>query len=300
MLNTIFSALGVMVLIGGGYIVLVLLSMVFNSDISEFKSKFNNEYEMYVNDLEVVEISNNEKALPYEFNSDTGEIEGSSQKTLSDDGAIADVIRFFSGDPEKSVEVLLREGNSSSLVFKKNEVYEFDGYKLGSKVGEFSNPALDLIRHVMPVNEKYVLVNGDRINAPYADPYLWQVEVKTLKKEILTEDPFFSHSRPPKIFIPDGYNGVVIVYYVGSYSFGYGGGSSVPKFSVIRVYNNKYHEGKDIAKFAYKAGTIVDARWEKDALILTGDPSKPDGKKSARRPARVWKIGDKQELTDVL
>lgn len=264
--------------------------MVFNFQITGTLANLSSEYKKLVEDIDISEISHNEIALPYQFSYDTGEKEGSKTMVLSSDGKIENDRRWFDDDPRQNIEVLIRSENENSLVFKGNKIYLFDDFKLGPELGTFSNPSLKLIRHVMPVNNRYILVAGDREEATYADDYLWQLDTQTIEKTILTKDPFYSFSRPPKIFMPEGFNGIVIIYYVGSHSFGFGGGSSVPKESVLRVYNNQYPEGQDLVRFYYKAGTIVDVKWNDNSLILTGDPSKPDGAEKYRKPARVWQV----------
>lgn len=51
-----------------------------------------------------------------------------------------------------------------------------------------------------------------------------------------------------------------MIYYTGSFDFAFGGDSSRPKFSVLRIYNQQYPEGRDIVRFSFKAGTVVDVR----------------------------------------
>jgi len=103
------------------------------------------------------------------------------------------------------------------LLKKKSSRFEFDDYKFGKRIGEFSDPALDIIRLVLPINEKYILLIHDH-------------------------QRFFSDED-----IDSEKNREVVVIY-------YGGGETKPKRSVIRVYNEKYPKGKDISEFGYKAG----------------------------------------------
>lgn len=290
MLKIVLIVLGVPVLISIGYFIIVIFSMLFVGQITDLNKSFSSEYEKLVEKIDVIEISNNEKALPYEYKPGTGDLPGSKEMVLLSGGKIEDTRRVFDNDPGKEVDVLIRTKELQSLVFKGNDVYQFDAFKLGKKIGSYFNPELKFVRHILPVNKSFVLVNGDRVGATYADPYLWQVNTITFDKIILAKDPYYSFERPPKVFMPHNFDGVVIVYYTGEYSYGFGGDSSRPKFSVVRVYTDEYPKGKDLVKFDFKAGTIVDVKWEDSSLILSGDPSKPGGEDKNRKPARVWKI----------
>ena len=272
---------------------LMFVAFVFPSigqKISLIKSGLFNEYVVLRDDITVTEISDNEEVLPYEYESGTGDVPAAKEMVLEAGGEISDRLRVFDKDPGKNVDVLIRNNGLSSLVFKDNSVFNFKNSSLGELIGQFSNPELQLIRHVVPVNDKYALVNGDRASAKYADPYLWQVELTTLNKSLITKQPYYSFKRPPKIFLlPD--EEVAVVYYVDDIHFGIamGGDNSRPKYSVVRVYNKDYPKGSDIVQFRFTAGTIINVTFD-DGLIVTGDPSRPGGSKKYRKPARVWRV----------
>jgi len=298
-MKIILLVLGVPILLAVGYVFMVFFNMVFIENITDNKLRFSPEEVPLISEITISEISNNEKTLPYEYKPGTGDQPGSQTMVLLEDGTIEARQRTFDSDPGKEVDVLISEIDLTTLVFHKNDIFEFNNYHLGRKVGEFSDPKLKFVRHVMPVNDRYVLVNGDREEAQYAEPYLWQVDRNSLEKTLLTKEPYYSFERPPKIFVADGFNGVVIVYYTGEYSYGFGGDSSRPEYSVIRVYNESFPDGMDVAKFDFKAGTIITVEWENNGLKLTGDPSKPGGEEKNRKPARVWQISF-NEKNDVL
>src|SRR5690606_25441905 len=129
---------------------------------------------------------------------------------------------------------------------------------LGEKLASFDNPPLGVLRHIGALNHQYFLLIGDHRESPYADAKLWLINHTTYEQTQLTEDPYYSFSRPPKVFKPDGLAGEVLVYYVGSISYGFGGDSDRPEYSVVRLFSNAYPQGIDLIKFAFKAGTIVD------------------------------------------
>jgi hypothetical protein len=61
------------------------------------------------------------------------------------------------------------------------------------------------------------------------------VEKSTLEKKKIAEDTYFTFVRPPVVFRPKGFGGLVLVYYTGSVNYGFGGDSSRPEFSFIRI-----------------------------------------------------------------
>lgn len=231
-------------------------------------------------------MSENEKIVADE-KSNTGDLASSVELELLDDGSIADTKHRYNDESIQLVKVLISNAELPSLVFKENQVYKFENNKLGPLLGQFSNPELSFIRHVVAVNNKYILVSGDSADSNYVDTYLWQVDVTTLEKVKIAGDLYYSFIRPPKIFISKDNNEIAVIYYTGSRNYAFGGNSSRPKLSVIRIYNSKFPEGKDIVNFSFKAGTIIDITWKNDGLILVGDPTPP---RTHQLAAKVWHV----------
>jgi len=271
------------------YLFYVFFNMAFISQITNLKKSFDSEFESNVVGIDIVEVSDNENLLEFEFEPNTGDINGSRVMTLMPEGMVEDSRRFFDDDPGRELEVVARGNNLKSLLFKDNDVYEVRDKQLANKVGSFTNPELGFVRHVLPISETIMLVQADRADSKYVDTWLWQVDLSTFDKFTLTKDPYFSDDRPPKIFVNERAGEKIVVYYVGDYSFGFGGHSSRPKKSIIRIYNKQFPKGKDLASFAFKAGTIVHVEWGETGVILTGDPSKLTGSKKDRVPVRKWK-----------
>jgi len=298
MLENLSGIFSIVLIFAGLFAVGTLLNYIRTTLVSNTEFNVNNEYKLLSPEIDIDELSDNEDILVCDEPT-TGDFEASVSMLLVDNGStIRDKNNQFEFDPDNEVDVLKRSSGLKSLIFKKNEVFEFDDYKFDKKIGEFSDPALDMIRLVLPLNEKYILVAGDRAGSPYPDTYLWQVETKTLKQQQITDKVYFIHSRPPKIFVSDrsidsGENReIVVVYYKGEeHFFSYGGGATKPKFSVIRIYNSQYPDGNDLAEFNYKAGTIVEVKWKNDELILVGDPSPPRmASNKPRLPVRIWSL----------
>lgn len=209
---------------------------------------------------------------------------------LSEDGTLVDEKRVYDNDPRAEVEVLWGRTGQQALAFKKNEVFNVTDRKIGSRIGEFSNPALSIVRHVSSVNEKYLLAVGDPVTSPHNDSRLFQVDRATLIKTEIAEVIYYTFVRPPMVFNPSGFNGIVVVYYTGVLRYDFEGIGGAPKLSFVRIYNSDFPDGVDIAKFGFKAGVIVDVKWENKILILTGNPSHPSSTGQPRLPARVWQV----------
>lgn len=271
--------------------------MIFIADRTESKVQESPAYIRLLNDVTVQEISKNEKPLPLTNPlgpGGTGNLPASVDMVMEPDGAIVKRSRVFDQDPGQSVKVLTVDNSiespAESYVFIKNILYKFTDGKLGDMIGEYSGPALSHIGHVAYINKKYFLVNGQPASSGYSDSRLWQVDRRTLHNTEVATDAYYVFDRPPMVFREKGFNGVVVVYYTGDFSYAFGGDSSRPEFSIIRIYNDRYPEGKDIVKIGFKGGTIVDVKADNGSLILTGDPSRPMMAHQPRLPARIWKV----------
>lgn len=266
-----------------------IINMVFISNITEFKLKFSPAKYSLKKGVVIAEISNNEEPRSV-TEVTTGDLPAARQMLLHEDKSITEGVRVYDADPAQEVLVIMDQMPGKSLVFKHNEVFVFDEFKLGSLVGKYSNPELEIIRHVAPINEQYILVEGDPATSQYSDSKLWQLNKNTFTKNIVSEDVYYSFVRPPMVFKPNGFNGTVVVYYTGSVDYAFGGDSSRPEWSVLRIYTEDYPDGIDIAKFGFKAGTIIDVQWNDEALIVTGDPSLPGMARQPARAVRVWEV----------
>lgn len=289
-LKVILWVVGVPLVLMVTYLFYVFFNMIFISQITDIKKGFDTEFEVKMNGVEIIEISDNEKILDFDFKPDTGDIEGSKVMVLTPDGMVEDRRRYFDDDTGRELEVVVRGNKLKSLLFKDNDVYEIDEGRAAEMLGSNSGPETGFVRHVLPVNKSVMLVQADNVEVKYVDTILWQLDLKTFEKFALTDDPYYSHARPPKLFVNDQAEEKIVIYYSGDYSFGFGGHSSRPKKSIVRIYNKEFPDGKDLASFAFKAGTIVDVEWSDAGIILTGDPSKPTGSKKDRLPARKWQM----------
>ncbi len=82
----------------------------------------------------------------------------------------------------------------------------------------------------------------------------------------------------------------ILSYYTGNYSYAFGGDSSRPKKSHIRIYSDEFPNGEDLASFEYVSGMIVGAKYNGEDLLLKGDPSRPRQVKKRHRDPKYWRI----------
>lgn len=285
----VFLAIGIVV-------ALVFLStffrMAFIADITEFRLKMAKEYTPLMDGVVISEISKDESPWPHSWERrlSTGDVKTAAEMVLLDSGELVKGRRAFDDSPGKEVLVLERETNRPGLIFSGNQVFKVEQGRLGGEYGAFSELEPFTVPHVSPLNSGSFLMAGYPADTLREHLYLWQVDDITLKKTQVAKDIYYCFLRPPMVFQPKGFDGVVVVYYVGSLDYGFGGDASRPEFSYIRIYNKRYEHGVDVAKFGLKAGTIVDIKSEGHNLIATGDPSRPSAAGQEPRPARVWKI----------
>ena len=98
----------------------------------------------------------------------------------------------------------------------------------------------------------------------------------------IATDSYYLHEKLPDIYWFDDLNVRVMVYFVGSLSWGFGGDVNRPKYSVVRVYSDDYPYGQDIASFSFAAGMIRDVSAVMTPagqlqLTLLGDVRRPSG-----------------------
>jgi len=301
MIDNLNGLVAIVVIFAGLFVAGNFLNFVRKKIVENAELNSDNEYEPLAPNIEIDEISENENPLPENIlnpESDTGDVSAAERMLILDDGLTIRDKNKFEFDPDNEVTVLKRNQNLNSFIFKDHKVFKFDDYKIGNKVGELSDPPLGLIRSVLPINENRILIAADLADSRYPDTHLWQVSTDTFEQKEIAKDIYFIHKRPSKVFMSDPNNDptknqeIIVIYYTGEERFfSYGGGETKPKHSVVRVYNNQYPEGQDLVEFNYKAGTILDVKWQNGSLILFGDPSPPRSAASKPRlPARVWKL----------
>jgi len=271
--------------------VLILFSnFIFRSQITQLEVNFSSEFIALMEGVKVIE--KNYDVLPSDAEiPDTGDLESAREMLLYEDDSIKEGRRVFDNDPGKEVLVSFNKSRNESRVYLANNVFQYRNGHKGVLLGTFPPPIFSYIDFVLPINEKTMLVHGAMQDSPYpSERELWQVEYDGLIKTQLSHDPYYLDARPPKVFNFESDNEQVVVYYVGSYDYAFGGDSSRPKYSMMRVYNSLYPKGIDLIKFGFKAGTIIDVVKVDGGYLVTGDPSLPAMAGKARASLRQWKV----------
>src|SRR5690554_2334021 len=279
--------------------------MIFVADYAEKKAQKSEAFYLLTDGVRVRELEHQMPPLEWEYRPGSGAMPVAAETLLSPENTIAEGERSYDDDPNVSVLWLKSVGDLPDKIFLKNDVYgvtvndEIDSTHLGEKLASFENPPLGVLRHIGALNHQYFLLIGDHRESPHADAQLWLINHTTHEQTKLTDDPYYSFSRPPNVFKPEGLNGEVLVYYVGSIAYGFGGDCCRPQYSVVRLFSSTRPQGIDLIKFAFKAGTIVEVDFKDGALVLTGDPSRPRTDED-RLPPRLWQVNLPSGLAPII
>ncbi len=285
----VFLAIGI-------FVALIFLStflrMAFIADITEFKLRSAIEVDPLLDGVVITEISKDESPWPHQWEHDlsTGDVTAAAEMVLFDNGELSEEPRAFDESPGTEVLVLGADVSRPGLIFNGNQIYKVEHGKLGSEYGSFPDFEAFTIPYASPLNADSFLIAGYPADTLREHLILYQVNSASLKKTQIASDLYYCFLRPPMVFQPKGLDSVIVVYYVGSLNYGFGGDASRPEFSHIRIYNKKFPQGLEIAKFGLKAGTIVDIKSDAHHLTVTGDPSRPAAASQEPKPARIWKI----------
>lgn len=289
-MNIILWILGIAAILAVAFFVIVFGNMIFISQITQAKVKLSPEYTSIAEGVVIEELPYDAAPLDWE-QPDSGDYPGAKEMLLLDDGKIEEGRRVFDDDPGKEVLVAFNPLRNDAWVFIANEVFEYADGRLGKSVGAFPDPGFSYIDYVLPVNERFMIVDGRMAQSPYpSERRLWQVAYQGLDKTLLSEKPYYTFDRPPKIFAFDQGTEHMLVYYIGDFSFAFGGDSSRPEFSVLRLFNARHPEGIELIKIGFKAGTVIGVEKIDDGYVVITDPSLPAMADQQRQPPRKWKI----------
>ncbi|ABD79960.1 hypothetical protein Sde_0698 [Saccharophagus degradans 2-40] len=193
-------------------------------------------------------------------------------------------------EQEQSKSYLLLTGPYYTFAFKDKKLFWVHNGVLAHEEKAWGTHNFTRVTHAAVINANYMLVEA----APPSQHdhqlrHLYQVNVKTLEAHKLESTPYYTFDIPPKRFVNESTNTTVLVYYHDSYSYAFGGDSSRPQTSIVRLYNNTFPEGKDIANISFAAGMVIDVAFEEgNKLVLLGDPSRPAMYNKPRLAPRVW------------
>ena len=285
----IFWGVGIFGLIGFAAFASIFIRMINIGEITDLKrSLIKQEYVILRDGITVADISVDESPLSWEAYMAKGDSQPALEALLEEDGTFTPGKAYFSEQLDRRYELLISPNNHYSFAIKGPNFYKLSNNKLGAKLPDISNPQVADARFTMPIDDTMFLMVSDRVETEYADTWLWQVNADTFEKELLSDDPYYEFERSPLVFMPEGLDGKVVIYFTGDYSWGYGG-QSRPKNSVIRLYNNDNPSGVDLVKFDFASGTILDLKFENNALLLMGDPRTPRSG-NPRLPPLRWRV----------
>lgn len=238
----------------------------------------NNQYTV----KEVLEIKEQFPSSDIPRKSDLPEAQ---KKLLTPSGELEEGLRVFDNDPNETVLTLNLGASKKQLLFKGNTVYQVQGSKLSEQLHSFTEANIDSIRYVNYLDKDTMLMVARATNKRETD--LWQVDLNSYAMLHLSDESYYEFERPPLVFTPDGFDGVIAIYYSETERFGFINHFSTPKYSTLRIYSPKYPKGEDIVRYSHQAGTIIDVTFDGQALLITSDPNKPF---HYDKPLRDWKL----------
>jgi hypothetical protein len=281
----IFAGIG---LAGLAFIVCIIGSFVSIGKVTEAKVKLESSNRILAPGVELEEIPLVQPPLEYEYHPGAGNLPVASDILINADLSFVRQSAVYDQDGDR--QYLCLESPGYSFAFKGNKLYSVENQKLGQQQLAWNNSGLKSVGYAAYINRDYILIIGDDVLYKYPKEDLYLVNPRTLDKQHIASDPHYSFVRPPKVIQLDNFAGVVLIYYTGSYDYAYGGDSSRPKKSIVRIFNDQYVAGIDVVEMAFASGTIVDVQFENDTLILTGDPSRPSQSQQERLPPRFWRV----------
>ena len=281
----IFAGIGVL---GLAFIFYMIVSFMSIGKVSEVKVKLESKNRIFVTGVSLEEVERIEPPLEYEYLPKAGNLPISQDILTNEDLSFVFGSASFDNDVER--QYLYLESPDYSFAFKEDVLYSVVSDKLGEKDKRWSDLGIKMVRHAAYIHSELMLVFGDNASLEYFPTNIYLINPYTFDNKIIASDPYYSFARPPKVIQLDNFNGIVLIYYIGSYSYAYGGDSSRPKKSIVRVFNEQYVTGIDVVEMSFASGTIVDVYFENNSLILTGDPSRPSQSGQERLSPRFWKV----------
>lgn len=260
---------------------------MFTGKLTDAYYKANLGYRALDEVIDITELFREQDEYPETYFPKQSDLPCSCEMLLSEQGVLTEGIAIFDSEVDRSVISLLLKQSKQKLLFDNSSVHSIENGELGKLLHKFSNPVMESIRYVNYINEKTILMIANPDTQPHVQTRLWQVDLECFEKVLLTDNAYYEFARPPLILTPCGFDGVVVAYYSEVERFGFINHDSTPKFSVLRIYSDKYLEGGDLVEFNHDAGTIVDVTFDTGALIVITDPNRP-GKYD--QPLRYWQV----------
>lgn len=262
----------------------IFYQMIFIAKITEKKVLKNSENRVFLQNITLNEIETSEAPLERQFGPlQIGVFAKEYEKQPN--GELLKTEDTFSSDPDTAYQRL--KTPHFDIAFLKGNLYSISENIVSNTFNEnWAKQGFSHIAYAGYISHKFFIAIASRPQEFTRG--LYQIDASTKQASIISNDTYFSFARPPIIFY---FNDVtVVIYYVGDYSYGFGGDASSPQKSIVRVYNTQFPNGEDIAEISFASGTIVDVAQKERTLILTGDPSRPAASQQTRRPPRRWHL----------
>ncbi|GAA4276718.1 hypothetical protein GCM10022259_14420 [Aquimarina mytili] len=247
-------------------------------------------YKLLSDGVQIEEVPNEMEILPLDFRPEKADLNAGARLLVQEDGSLEKFELYTNNDPGKEIDALIDDTLEYNLAFKNSKVYQITQDKIDTLVHKFEAPTFEPFRYFAIITKDYFLMNADLKEVNYAKPILWQVHKTTFETLKISEEPYYTSERPPLIIKPERYTGTIVVYYVGDISFGYGGDSSRPEQSIIRIYDQKNPQGKDLIQLSFAAGTIVDIEMDNADFLVYTDSSLPSSVGKPRVAPKTWRI----------
>ncbi len=272
-----------------GFVVFVVAAFLLPSQIARFQITLSKPYDILDPQVDVEELPPLATPLPNNYFERKAAI-NENNWLLTPENDILQGQRFLDDDPNKHISYLPENG----WVIMKGEIKTTANGKLDRTIHQFQ-PPFRSINDVFYLTPKVLLLGADDGTTQYVNHKLWLLNGETFAQQLLDNEPYYFHARSPLVVRGNDSRDHAVVYYSGNYSFGYGGDSSAPKYSTLRIFNKAYPMGKDLLRLAFKAGTIEKLEWRDNAWIVTTDPSLPSATGTPRVPARQWRVSVQAE-----
>ncbi|WP_299592459.1 hypothetical protein [uncultured Microbulbifer sp.] len=239
--------------------------------------------------VHVSEVPHQLPPLEWQHSHTAGDVPAAEIELLTSEGKLEKAGGIFDSDAGRGVQALAQSPGVDSKVFFDRKIFARNDDELGPLVADFSDGPFSGFNYIGGVNEDWFLIAANPIERPYGKNQLWQVSHKDSRHILLVKNLYFTHHRPPKTFAPEGFDGVLVAIYADDVSYGSGGFSSAPRYSILRAYTTSFPDGVDLVRFSLRAGTIVGVEWREEALVVTTDPSRPTSV-DRRLPPRIWSV----------
>lgn len=184
-----------------------------------------------------------------------------------------------------------------ALIFSGSKVFSAVNNRVGAELADLSNYPIGGTGYARWLNDQYMVVGGYLHTDKGTRTPLWQISYPDFSATPIVDDTFYLHVTVPAVYRFPEQNLSVLVYFTGSIAWGFGGDVNKPEYSVIRVYNDRWPAGQDIARFGFSSGIVRSVAAEttddgQSTLVVLTDPTRPSGVEGSEvLPPKQWRVG---------